>query len=533
MFHKVIFMHIIHFPRSAFRLLQLKSAVLFCCVFALSACDEKQKEVVVSSLPAQTVQPQSTSLPTPSQNNRHLLIRGGYKDFVLNPAQAEDVTQVALLRDLFEGLVIYDLRGNVIPAVAESWQTKDNKTWTFRLRQDAKWSNGEPVTAQQFVASWQALATSTSPLKSYLVYMNLANADAVLKGELSADKLGIAAENDRTLLIRLDKVTPYLPQMLAHISLLTQYSSEQKEIITNGAYYVTGQENNVIHLEKNPHYWAQEKVSFQQVDYQKMTTQQVLGDLDVVINPTQTEQAQYFPQLCTYFYTFNMKHPKLAQSSVRKALSIMASSRHVNLSGKNFIYLSDNFLPISMQTIESHWEQTPMEQLLIQSDINEKSPLKVTLSYDQTEFQHQMAQSLMRMWVQSDMIRVSGEALPKQQLLEKMAKGDFQIARAGWCTDYHDPSAFLSLFYSHSPDNISGYHNEEVDRLFEQSLQRIPSSERTALYSRIEQILQQENVVLPLYQTTIPIYLHPTLNGYDLSNPTEVIYSKDLFRRNF
>jgi putative binding protein HI_0213 len=114
-----------------------------------------------------------------------------------------------------------------------------------------------------------------------------------------------------------------------------------------------------------------------------------------------------------------------------------------------------------------------------------------------------------------------------------MAKGDFQIARAGWCADYHDPSAFLSLFYSHSPDNISGYHNEEVDRLFEQSLQRIPSSERTALYSRIEQILQQENVVLPLYQATIPIYLHPTLNGYDLSNPTEVIYSKDLFRRNF
>ena len=188
MFHKVISMHIIDFPRSAFRLLQLKSAVLFFCVFALSACDEKQNDAVVSSLPTETVQPQSTSLPTPlptpSQNNRHLLIRGGYKDFVFNPAQAENVTQVALLRDLFEGLVIYDPQGKVIPAVAESWQTKDNKTWIFTLRQEAKWSNGEPVTAQQFVASWQVLATSASPLKSYLAYMNLANADAVLKGEL-------------------------------------------------------------------------------------------------------------------------------------------------------------------------------------------------------------------------------------------------------------------------------------------------------------------------------------------------------------
>ena len=184
----MIAMHRVHFFRSPFRF-PLKSAVLFCCVFALSACDEKPNEPVVSSLPTETAQPQFTPQPipqatpqeTPSQPHQHLLLRAGYKDFVFNPAQAEDVTQVALLRDLFEGLVIYDPQGKVIPAVAESWQTKDNKTWTFILRQEAKWSNGEPVTAQQFVASWQALATSASPLKSYLAYMNLANADAVLK----------------------------------------------------------------------------------------------------------------------------------------------------------------------------------------------------------------------------------------------------------------------------------------------------------------------------------------------------------------
>ena len=115
--------------------------------------------------------------------------------------------------------------------------------------------------------------------------------------------------------------------------------------------------------------------------------------------------------------------------------------------------------------------------------------------------------------------------------MEKIAKGNFHIARSGWCADYNEPSAFLSLFYSHSPDNKSSYRNEEVDRLFEQSLKVIPSAERTALYSRIEQILQEENVVLPLYQSRVPVYLHPTLNGYDSANPTEVIYSKDLFRR--
>ena len=235
-----------------------------------------------------------------------MLVRGVYSDLVLNPSQAVNAEQFAFLRDLFEGLVIYDPRGNVIPAVAESWQTSDNKTWKFSLRQDAKWSNGEPVTAQQFVASWQALVTSNSPLKHYLAYINLANAESVLKGKLPADKLGISAENDRTLRLTLDKATPYLPQMLAHISLLPQYLAPHKGIVTNGAYQVAGQENHFIHLEKNPHYWAQDKVSFKHVDYQKIVTQQDPIALDLVINPSKTERAQYFPQLCTYFYAFSV-----------------------------------------------------------------------------------------------------------------------------------------------------------------------------------------------------------------------------------
>ena len=111
---------------------------------------------------------------------------------------------------------------------------------------------------------------------------------------------------------------------------------------------------------------------------------------------------------------------------------MMAPSRNMNHDGKNFIYLSDNFLPISLQTVESHWEQIPMEQLLSQSKISEKAPLKLTLSYDQTELQSQIAQSLIRMWSQSDMIRIIGEGMPKQKLLENIAKGDFQIARSGW-----------------------------------------------------------------------------------------------------
>ncbi|KOE64201.1 peptide ABC transporter substrate-binding protein [Aggregatibacter actinomycetemcomitans] len=509
------------------RIFHFKSAVLFFSVFGLNGCDDQPQK---PAKPVATVDV-PTEQPSP-QANRQLLVRGVYSDLFLNPLQASNIEQIAFLRDIFEGLVIYDPQGNLVPAVAESWQTKDNKIWRFTLRKEAQWSNGEPVTAQQFVASWQRLAQSDSPLKHYLRYLNLVNAEKVLQQTLPPEQLGIVAENDRTLRLTLDKATPYLPQMLAHISLSPQYLSPHEGIVTNGAYQVMGQQGNLIHLEKNPQYWAKEKVAFKNVDYQKIAPQQDVSALDVVWQPQQqTDQTQYFPQLCTYFYTFNFNTPQLAQSPVRKALAMMTSARSLLPESKNRIPLTDNFLPISMQTIDSRWEQTPVEQLLSQARIGEKAPLKLTLSYDQSEVQSQLVQGLIRMWSQSDMIQIIGEGMPKQQLLENIAKGEFQIARAGWCADYNEPSAFLSLFYSRSPDNKSGYSNDELDGLFEQSLKVILPAERTALYGRIEQILQEENVVLPLYQSTVPVYLNPTLNGYDPANPTEVIYSKDLFRK--
>ena len=102
---------------------------------------------------------------TQLESNRVELKRGVYSDLTLQPWQAQSEEQTQLLRDLFEGLTAYDVQGNLVPAVAENWQTEDNKTWIFTLRENAKWSNGEPITASDFVQSWQTLSQSESPLK--------------------------------------------------------------------------------------------------------------------------------------------------------------------------------------------------------------------------------------------------------------------------------------------------------------------------------------------------------------------------------
>ena len=229
---------------SLFALCQ-RSAVISFIIFTMVACDKFDNPKSVSP---QVEIPKNTQL----ESNRVELKRGVYSDLTLQPWQAQSEEQTQLLRDLFEGLTAYDAQGNLVPAVAESWQTKDNKTWIFTLRENAKWSNGESVIASDFVQSWQALSQSESPLKNYLAFMNLKNARAVLEKTMPVESLGLFVENDHTLRIELDKASPYLPSMLAHVSLLPRYAKSTETLINNGAYQLQSQSENQYILTANP-----------------------------------------------------------------------------------------------------------------------------------------------------------------------------------------------------------------------------------------------------------------------------------------
>ncbi|UAX42969.1 peptide ABC transporter substrate-binding protein [Pasteurella canis] len=509
------------------RILCVKSAVLFFIVSCLSACDPKP---IQSKSDAQIT---TSTLSIDRTPTRELLTRGVYHDLLVNPHSITNTEQNVFLRDLLEGLTAYDAMGNIIPAVAQSWQTEDYKTWIFLLRDGIRWSNGDLLSAQDFVASWQALARSNSQLKSYLRFLNLANSQAVIEGNMAVDQLGVEAVAENILRIQLDKPTPHLPAMLAHVVLLPNYQKQTSEFIGNGAYRLVNQQGNLIHLEKNYNYWASEKVSFKFVDYQKLNNTESVSDLDIVFEPKNLPiEIQYFPQLCTYYYEFNLADPLLKRHSVRKALTSMISSRRIVQDVAPQMQTTTHFLPHSMR-MESDlaWQPVVMEQLLEQNGITEKSPLQLKLTYDQDNLHNNIAQRLVRMWSQSDMIRISAEPVSRQQLLEKREKGDFQLIRSGWCADYNEPSAFLHSFYSYSPDNNISYRNADIDKLLETTLRPQPEAERQALYAQIAEQLQQENVVLPIFQYTKPIFIHSTIVGYHTNNPTGIIYSKDLYRK--
>ena len=510
----------------------LKSAVIFGVVFGLSGCDKLNSQKSINTeTDEQPTQSQSIKQENTSKSNRTLLTRAFTHPPSFEPWFVRYPEQESLLRDLYEGLTAYDPEGKIVPGIAERWQTKDNKTWIFTLREGLRWSNGDPLVAQDIMLSWQALSQSNSPLRSYLAYLNLKNAKGVLEKNKPFKSLGIYAENDRTLRIELDKATPYLPEMVAHISLVPQYKNPNVVAVTNGAYMLQSENQQGIHLIKNPYYWQKNNVAFERVEYLPFIATK-LSDFDVVVDvPEVHADLQHFPQLCSYFYEFNLSDPKVAKADVRKAIASLVSVTNIVNNEIPAAIPSSYFLPKAMLNgQDSRWEPVVAEQLLAQNKINERHPLHLNVLYDETPLHVNIAQRLVGQLTQSDMLRVDAQPVSWQTLQTKRQKGDFQVIRSGWCADFNHPMAFLGLFYSKSPDNKNGYANAEYDQLFEQALKSLNEKERSEIYLKLSEKIQQENLALPLFQYTTPVYLSPTIMGAK-KNPVGVIYSKDLWRK--
>lgn len=520
----------------------LRYVLFLLCLTSLSGCDwwakltgDQTKDVAPKAEPS-------------LDESRQLLKRGLYiSAFNLSPQQPYDELQLPLQQDLYEGLVRIDKQGKLQPAAAESWQQQDYKIWTFHLRPDLRWSNGEPLTAQDFVQSWYALAVqgADNPLSGYLRFMALANIEPVLNKEVGVETLGIQALDEKTLQLTLSQAVPYLPQMLAHIALSPLYQGEQQgSLVTNGAYRVLYGDEKALLLEKNPYYWNAQSVSFRNVSYSALTAdnaedQAELAELDLFPQVSNTAltalspnmQSVQLPLLCNYYYEFNFRHPQLKQSAVRKALSGMISLPEIANSLPNS-RANTKFLPrqLQLQENEEGWTPIIVEQLLAQAGVNSQNPLRLRLSYEQQSIHAQIAEKMIRMLSQSDLIQIQGEALTRQQLLERRASGDFDLIRSGWCADYQDPSAFLNILHSQSGNNKMAFADPQVDEWLQKSVESaVTEAERQQLYQQLETFINQEQLVLPLFQYYDRYWIKTDLAGYETGN--SVIYSQDLYRR--
>nr|WP_236611206.1 peptide ABC transporter substrate-binding protein [Providencia burhodogranariea] len=487
----------------------------------------------------------------------------------LDPIKSVGLTEAQVMRDLFEGLVNQDKFGAPIPGVAQSWSTTDNKTWIFKLRPNAQWSNGEPVTAEDFVYSWRRLVMpeNTSPFAWFGALAGINNAQQIIDGELSAENLGVEAIDLHTLKVVLNKPVPYFPSLTANFSLFPVHAEtiakfgadwiKVGNLVGNGAFKLSERVvNEKIVLTPNPFYWDNAntvitKVTFVPINQESSATNRYLaGDLDITESfPKQRYQKLltdipnevFTPdQLGTYYYAFNTQRAPTNDVRVRQALS-MAIDRQLIVSKvlatgeKPANYFTPDvtvgFKP--HKGLYENYSQQELDaqakELLQAAGYGGYHPLKLTLLYNSSENHQKIAIAVASMWKKKLGVEVKLVNQEWKTYIDSRNTGNFDVIRASWIGDFNEPSTFLSLLTSQHTGNISKFTSKHYDEVIAAASLETNTDLRNRYYNQAETIITQEAPIAPIYQYTNARLIKPWLKGYPIENPEDVAYSHSFY----
>ena len=488
----------------------------------------------------------------------------------LDPQIAETIDDSDVYRQLFEGLYIEAADGEMVPAGALEYTLSDDKlTYTFKLRPESKWSNGDPVTAHDYVYAWQRLADPATA-SAYAWYLELAqveNASAIIAGEKPIADLGVKAVDDHTLEVKLAVPLPYFVKMTAHGSLLPTHKAtiekfgakwtEPGNLVGNGAYTLTEHKpGEKVVVTRNPMYWDDANTVIQSGTFLTINDNSIAltrydaGELDYVAIPSgmypqlaaeRPDEAISNPRACTYYYLMNLDKDKgveaLKDVRVRLALSYAVDRNIITdkilQSGQTPAY---TFTPPSISGFKGPevdyaiWTQEERNEkakaLLAEAGFGPENPLKLTLNYNTDEGHKKMAIAVQQFY------KAIGVELTLNNMEWKvhndiMHERTYEMARNAWCGDYNEASTFLDLFTSSSGFNDAGYMSEAYDKLMADSK---PMADPSANYTEVEKLLATDMPIIPIYHYSNSILLNADVEGFPEQNPFKTWYLKELYR---
>lgn len=487
----------------------------------------------------------------------------------LDPLKAVGLPEIQVIRDLFEGLTNHDAQGKIVPGVAQSWSSNDNKTWVFTLRNNARWSNGDPVTAQDFVYSWQRLVDpkNSSPFAWFAGLSGIENAAAITKGEMTPDKLGVIAQGKTQLKVTLDRPVPWFPALVANVALfpVPQKTIAQEgdswtspgKLVGNGAYQLSERVvNEKIVLIRNPDYWDDAhsvltKVTFVPINEESSATKRYrANDVDITESFPKNMYAMlkktlpgevYTPdQLGTYYYAFNTQKGPTADVRVRKALSWsidrkVIAEKVLGTGEKPAWHFTPDVtagfkpLPTFMQQHDQNTLNAQAKALLTSAGYGPGKPLKLKLLYNTSESHQKIAIAVASMWKKNLGVDVTLENQEWKTYIDSRNSGNFDVIRASWVGDYNEPSTFLNLLTSGNSSNISRFSNADYDAVIAKASKETNDQARNSDYNRAEQILAEQTPIAPIYQYTNGRLIKPWVKGYPITNPEDVAYSRELW----
>lgn len=497
---------------------------------------------------------------------QELVRNNGSEPESLDPALAESVGANNLVRDLFEGLTAINNLGKIVPGVAESWKQSDTTTWVFKLRKNAVWSNGDPVTADDFVYSWQRFVnpkTASPYAATYGIF--LLNGLEITQGKKQPAELGVKALDKYTLEVKTSTPVGFLPDLVSNLQLgpinkaaVEQFGKEWTKpgkLVSNGAYTLKDwQVNSKIVLEKNAKYWDAKSAVLNKVTYLPVED----GNADVKLFQSGENDWVYqlppgtydklkndypkdirnAPMLGLRYYSLNNTDPMMKDIRVRKALSMVIDrdilAQNVTADGQVPAYGVIVKGTNSAEVTAYDWAKWPMEKrvaeakkLLQQAGIKPGSKIKFT--YNTSEYHKKMAIFAASEWKTKLGLDVEMENMEFKVLLKKRHDGEFQIARNGWVADYNDATTFTTLLQCESDQNDNKNCNKKADELIHQANMSLDLNKRKGLMTEAAKLVMDDYPMIPLLQYTVPRLVKSYVGGYTQVNVMDRFRMKDLY----
>ncbi|HDX9638569.1 TPA: peptide ABC transporter substrate-binding protein [Bacillus mobilis] len=461
----------------------------------------------------------------------------------LDTAKTMDGTSAHVMQNIFEGLYVLDDQDQPIPAVAKSFKrSEDGKKYTFDLRKDAKWSNGDSVTANDFMFAWKrAINRETASQYAYMLFY-VKNAKEINKGTMPLDALGVKVINDYKLEVELEQPIPYFLQLLALPIYLPQhelflkeqgknYALESSNLIYNGPFVLEKwKHEQEFQLKKNATYWDEKKVKLDEINFQivkdTMTAVNLYeaGNLDrVPINSQFVDKYKGNKELhmssepAIAMLRFNEKNSALANKKVRQAISFALNKEdfvahfinngakpasglvpvgHVNEeTGKDFRKENGDLSPYDLQNAKKIWEEAKKELGVEQVNLE-----FLTFEQDNAKRMAEYIKGDLEKHLQGLTIQIKQQ--PFKQKLQLEQTGDYDISMANWGPDYKDPISYLELFTTDNQNNKMNYSNRHYDELIKKAKSDLvlDQKKRWEALQEAERTLLEDAAIAPLYQ---------------------------------
>ena len=497
-----------------------------------------------------------------------ILVRGGGPDpDSLDPQKARGFEAQSVLRDLCEGLTTLDKHAAVAPGVARSWSVSaDGRTYTFKLRPEARWSNGDPVVAADFVAALQRLVDPATA-SGYAEYVDvITNTADIVAGRKRPAELGVAAPDAATVLITLASPAPYLPTLLSHPSTCPVHRATLAAnprgyarpgiMPANGAFVLKEwvQGSHILAL-RNAKYWDDAATRLDGVKYLLIPDENAelaryrSGELQVTfvvprgqfdwIKANLAGELHVAPQLTTYYYGFNLRRaPFKDRRELRRALSLVIDRDKLaqlvlrvgelpawgwvppgidNYSSQSFDYKD---APLAQRVREA-------QRLYAQSGYSPAQPLKFELRYNAGEVHTKLALAIASMWKEALGAQVTLTQVEFKSLLQDVDRGEVEMFRSSWVGDYNDAYTFAQYLKSDFGVNQPHYASAAYDALLTRAAAEGDPVKRRALLEEAERTMLADHPLLPIYFYVNKHLVKPEVQGW-YDNVMNVVYSKDL-----